>query len=392
MLSSAAVSPPIPCRLPLLLLLSLTACQKPAPVAADAGPAPVAATPARPAAPLLQEEAAQARFSNRDAQLTKDGLRLVFASTRDGLPQLYVTDAQAPDAPVLRLTHMRTRISAPLLLAHERTVLFRAETGQDGSTGLFEVGLDTGTVAPLTPGARLVRDPPLAPGGAPLRVLFSGRRVGEPTSTLYGLDLLPGAEPEPLFRDRGPGLLSDVAWDGERALWVHGTSLRSAAVSVVTAADGKARQLYPASGQAPVARARFANDDAHVLVATERPEGGVLLLLDAGSGRELARFTHAGGPVSDVLVAHEGGTAAVLVGAAGSEQLRLLDARTLKPRAPVRVPAGALALGRFSADGELLTLTWGPEGAEGRTNILGVEVRTGRVRALRQDGAPQPPG
>lgn len=377
-----------------LVLSSLAACSRSdrAPPAADAGAAPASAREQHTAPLLLQEAPARTQFSNRDAQLTRDGLRVVYVSTRDGLPQLYVADAHTPDAPVVRLTQLRQWLSSPVLPSHERSVLFRVETGQDGSTALLEAGLDTGMVAPLTPGARLQRDAPLVPRDAPLLALFSARKAGVPGSTLYRLDLLPGSEPEPVHRDAGPGLLADVSARGERALWVNGTSAREAALWVVAVDGGKARRLYPAAAGAlrPVLGARFSADGERVLVATEQEgaRGGLLLALDAHTGRELARF-EAPGPVGDVQVAPEGGLLAVVAGPRGGAGLRLLDARTLAPRSTVRLPPGELELDHFTSDGAQLTLTWGEPG--GRTNIFALDVRSGQVRALRRDGAPDLP-
>ncbi|HET9450690.1 MAG TPA: S9 family peptidase, partial [Aggregicoccus sp.] len=164
-----------------------------------------------------------------------------------------------------------------------------------------------------------------------------------------------------------------------------------AALWVIGVDDGKLRQLHPAAGaRGPIHGARFSEDGERVFVASEQEggRGGLLLALDARSGRELARFAHPA-PLRDLQVAPEGGRVAVLAGAPGAAELRLLDARTLKQRAHVRLPPGELELGHFSEDGAQLTLTWREPG--GRSNIFVLDVDSGRVRALRKDGAPSLP-
>src|SRR5678809_1182199 len=119
-LSGAAVSP----------------AQTPAATPALVAPDPPADTPrakqlAKPAAAFYDA------FTDGEPAFTRDGERVVFVSNRDGLPQLYVSDAARPDSAVTRLVSSTERVSGPLALADGKRVLFRSDTGADENWSIF---------------------------------------------------------------------------------------------------------------------------------------------------------------------------------------------------------------------------------------------------------------
>src|SRR5262245_25228669 len=69
-------------------------------------------------------------FSNSDALLARDG-QVVFVSTRDRLPQLYVGEVSKPDQAPRRLPVPREPVAAPRLLPDGKTLVFLSAIGAD---------------------------------------------------------------------------------------------------------------------------------------------------------------------------------------------------------------------------------------------------------------------
>lgn len=94
-------------------------------------------------------------FSNSGAVLAPGG-QVVFVSTRDGLPQLYVGAIGEPD----RLPAPPERVVAPRLLPDGKTLVFLSDVGSDRKFHVFRIGLDGSGLADLTPTGELRRMAP----------------------------------------------------------------------------------------------------------------------------------------------------------------------------------------------------------------------------------------
>src|SRR4029079_17235502 len=157
---------------------------KPPPAAA---PAVVDATPDTPSAVHAARDAELAKavtpiidaYTNFEPELTRDGKRLVFASTRDGLPQLYVSDASKPDAPATRLVTSSERHTSALPLPDGKSLVFRSDHGADENWSFYRVNLDGSGLVELTPGAKWSRNPAVVVDSKPDTLFYSARAMAD---------------------------------------------------------------------------------------------------------------------------------------------------------------------------------------------------------------------
>jgi dipeptidyl aminopeptidase/acylaminoacyl peptidase len=338
---------------------------------------------ARKAEPLVDA------FINNEPRFTPDGKQLVFVSNRDGLPQLYVADAARPDAPAKRLFEWRERVTLVSATPDGKAVLFLADKGADENWSIWKAGLDGSAPVELTPGEKLNRDNAFMPDLAPDTVYFSGRPMNAAQSTVFAVPASGGAT-RVVYQDAQPGFLADVSRDGRQALFIRYPSQSENYLLHVDTASGQTRQLYPKEGKVSVFEARFSADGRTVYVATDGGgEQALLLALDAASGRETARYVEknpATALISELEVAKSGGLLALSLDAGNRNEVRLLDARTLKPRAKVALPLGQGGMGRFSEDGRRLGVTWSTPASP--TDVWAVEAKSGGVSPLRRESRP----
>ncbi|MFL5376439.1 MAG: alpha/beta hydrolase family protein, partial [Myxococcales bacterium] len=114
-----------------------------------------------------------------------------------------------------------------------------------------------------------------------------------------------------------------------------------------------------------------------------------LLALDAATGKEKARYVEkkpALGTIDTIAVAKKGDALALLIDAGNRTELRLLDARTLKPRANVRMPLGQGFLSTFSEDGRRFLVRWSTPTSP--LDPWAVDAKTGKVAPLRKEARP----
>jgi dipeptidyl aminopeptidase/acylaminoacyl peptidase len=398
----------------LFFAVMVAACggSKSTPVAPEpAPPAPPPAAPAPPpapradAAPTVPAGADAARdaelaklaaplfeiSSNSGAQLTRDGKRVVFVSDRDGLPQAYVAEIARPAAPPVRLMTTAERITSPTVLPDGKAIVFRSDHGADENWGLYRVNLDGTGLAALTT-AKLQRDPPYVVDGAPDQLFYAARATTDVATTVYRTSSKAAGEEQVLYKDPKPGGLADVSRDGKRALYLRYLSQSENHIVVLDLATGTTRPLYPAAGaKVHIDGARFSADGKRALIATDGGGDQALLLsLELASGKELARYVEqhpATASITDLEVARRGNTVAFAVGAGNHDELRVLDATTLKPRATVAVPLGNGGVDGFSEDGKRIAVTWSTPNAP--ADILALDAATGKLAPLRKDAHPQ---
>jgi dipeptidyl aminopeptidase/acylaminoacyl peptidase len=342
----------------------------------------------------VAELASQARplvdaFINSQALLTRDGRQVLLVSNRDGLPQLYVADAARPDSPARRLLESNERVVITKLTPDGRSVLVRSDTGADEHWSLWKVGLDGSAPVELTPGEKLNRDAAFVPDHAPDTIYFSARRMSEAASAVYALPA-GGGTPRQLHRDDKPGFLTDVSHDGKQGLFLRYLSSSEHYLQHLDLASGETRLLYPERGRVTISAARFSPDGRTVYVATDGGgEQSWLLALDAQSGKEKARYVEkhpATARIGVIAVAKTGDALALSLDAGNRSELRLLDARTLKPRATVTMPLGQGSVQDFSEDGRRLTAVWSTPSTP--TDAWVIDAKTGKVAPLRTEPRP----
>lgn len=352
-------------------------------------------------------------FQNSDALWTKDGKRLVFTSTRDGLPQLYGSDAAKPESPAGRLFSTRERISEAVLVKDD-AIVFASDHGADENFSIFKTGSDGNGLVELTPDAKLDRESLHWAEGTPDVIYYAGRSMKSAGTTVYSASLKGPAGEKTLWTGDLPGSLTDVSRDGARALVLQFATFDDfKLLSVPLGGAGKPVQIYPAAkpgataggargggasasagakdgGKVTIFDAKLSGDGKRVYVGTDAGgEQAIVLALDASTGKELARYAEskpAVGAVENLEVAKAGNTIAVTIDAGNHREVRLLDATTLKPRSAVELPLGFGLAGKFTEDGKRLAVTWSTPAAPG--DIFVVDVATGKVSPLRKDARP----
>jgi dipeptidyl aminopeptidase/acylaminoacyl peptidase len=397
--------PILPCALLFAVACGGSSSNEPEPVSAS--PVPPAAgsagaetnavpdTPSGEAAKKVAEYAARVEpvvhaFTNMSGIYTPKGDKLIFSSNRDGLPQLYVADAAAPDAPA-------TRISTPERVVFGesfdgKTIVFMSDKGADENWSIFRVAFDGSDLTELTPGVKLQRDRPIAPDRNANALYFSARDQSKPETTVFTLDLAAGGEPREVYKDPVQGNLVDVSPDGKLGLYIQRMRHTENVLVLVDLAAGTGRPLFGQDKQVSVLTARFSADGRRALLSTDGGgDESFIVALDLKSGKEVARYAETSPKTAragDLEVSRVGNLAAIAVDAGHQVHVRLLDARSLKLRRTIEMPAGNGGLGHFSHDGKRLTLTWAtPE----KPADVYVAVPSGKVTELRSDPRPSLP-
>jgi dipeptidyl aminopeptidase/acylaminoacyl peptidase len=363
-----------------------------------AAPATPAAGPAAPDAPAGADAARDAElgklvaplvdaFTNTGAFFTPDGKSIVFGSNRDGLLQLYVADAASPDAPARRLVTTTERIGGASVTPDGKAVVFQSDKGADENWSLFRVGLDGKDLVELTPGEPLDRDAPVLPDGAGGVMFYSARAAADVGTQVLSQPSAPGAVPKTLYADPKPGWVPDARRDGKEVLFVRMASRSEMTAILIDVATGKARTIYPASGNVTIHDAKLSADGKRVLVSTDGGgEQALLLSLDAATGKELARHEETSpktAQIEGIAVSPRGDHLALRVHAGNRTEIRLMDARTLKPGKTVDLALGSGTVSDISADGKRLAVTWSTPSAP--TDLVVVSTATGTPLPLRKE-------
>jgi len=328
-------------------------------------------------------------FLNTAGVLTPDGKRLVFLSNRDGIDQLYVADAAKADSPATRLFTSSERVTGARVTRDGKAVVFRSDKGADENWSISRVDLDGKNLTELTPGETLNRDDIFLPARASTMMYFSARKKEQGASSIYGLPIA-GGEVKKIYGIDSFGRLLDVTPDGHHLLFERVPSINDNILEVVDSATGKAVKLYPAKGPATINDAKFSGDGKRIFVSTDTGgDRAVLLALDATSGKELARYTDpasATASVLDVVMPVTRDKLACVIDAGNHNEIRLLDAATLKPSAEVKLPLGSGAVTDFSDDGKSVLVAWSTPNMP--TDLFALDFSSGKVAPLRNEPRP----
>jgi dipeptidyl aminopeptidase/acylaminoacyl peptidase len=399
----------------LLVFLAACADAAPPPAAPPAPPSPPVAPPA-PAPPPVSSEPTvltdaqktrdEARvplataivdaysnwggfFSSLVANVSPDGRHVVFASTRDGLPEIYEGDTAHVAAPPRAVTLGPQRAIWADYTLDGKSILFLRDDKGDEKHHIWRVGVDGAGLVDLTPGEALHRGEPKQVRNRPGQMLFDGRRKTSPEQMVF-LASTSGGEPKLVYTNPRPGRLEHVTSDGQRALFVDVVSFGDAALLEIDVPSGRAKRVYPPEGtKAAVFAAAYSADGSRILVSTDQgAESSVLLALDAKTGREVGRYTNESPKTGRLSfdVASSGDRIAVRVDAGNHGEVRILDARSLQLQREVKVPLGDVLLGRFQRDGKAFSILVSQPNHP--ADIFSVDAKSGEVRALRDDKRP----
>jgi dipeptidyl aminopeptidase/acylaminoacyl peptidase len=329
---------------------------------------------------------------NSDPVFTRDDRQVVFSSSRDGLPQLYVGEIARPAAPPRRLGRSTERQWSPAMTPDGKAVVFRSDHGADENWSYFRINLDGSGRIELTPGARLRRDAPHLAEGKPDTIFYSARATSDTSVGVYRTSATAPGEEILIYRDDKPGRLLDTSHDGRWGLFWRDVSGSETYLLALDLETGAIRPVYPRAGSAvSITDARFSADGKRALIATDGgAEQALVLSIDLATGRETARYVEARpatARISRIYPDASSGVVVAMLDDGDHGDLRVLDATTLTRRAAVALPLGSGTGGAFSHDGRRFALTWSTPNVP--NDIYAVDVATGRVAALRKEARPQ---
>ncbi len=324
-------------------------------------------------------------FSSLVARFSPDGKRFVFGSQRDGLPEVYLGEVAHPDAAPKRVTSGPERAIWGAFAPDGKSILFLRDEKGDENQAIWRTGLDGDAPVNLTPGEKLHRSEPFFVRASPKTIFYDATRPSALGVQVFAQSLDGGA-PKLVYADPGVGGLADVAPDGARGLFVRVPTQSDNHLFTLDLKAGTLRPLYPPEGKrVGLYATAFSEDGKRVFVSTdEGGESSVLLALDPATGKELARFTNEPASAAmQIAVAPKGDRLAVRSDLGNHGEVRIFDAKTLKPLRAVKVPLGDVQLGSFSSDGAsfslLISLPDQP------TDVFSVNTATGDVHPLRAD-------
>jgi dipeptidyl aminopeptidase/acylaminoacyl peptidase len=327
-------------------------------------------------------------FSTLVASYSPDGKRVLFGSTRDGLPEIYLGDVAKPDGAPKAITRGPERAIWAAFTHDGKSIVFNRDTKGDENHRLYKANLDGSNVVELTPGEVMHRDEPFEPSKLPGTIFYSAAKTTDTTSRLFRQSL-GGGEPREaklVYSQPIPGGLGDVTPDGKRALFVEFHSDVDLLTREVDLATGQAHRVYPPEGaHAPLHSVGYSEDGKRVFLVTEEKDKNVLLALDPATGKELGRFVHEPNPSATlgVLVAPKGDRLVLRIDAGNHGEVRILDAKTLKPVRDVKVPLGDVQVGAFRPDGGAFSLLVSLPNQP--ADVFEVSMATGAVKPLRAD-------
>ncbi len=368
------------------------------PVAPNPPDRPIAQTPGEPTHPpagsvdpdTLTGDAAQRvaeltrqvagpidAFLNTSPVFTRDGKRIVFLSTRDGLPQPYVATIGGEPT---RIATTSQRIGALIAAPGGKDVVFSSDTNADEHWSFFRVGLDGKNLIELTPSTKLNRDRMIVPDGRPSQLYFTARRMSEAKSTLYVTPATTAGEPKALYTDPIPITLRAVSADGKAGLLRRFPSRSENHLLRVDLDSGAVRQIFPTRGNVSIFDAALSRDGKRALVATDNGEEQALLLsLDLATGKQLAKraFTPPTAQIASIAIAKEGGLVAVTLVVGTRAEIHVIDGRSLVERTTVAMPPGSGMATEFSDDGKQLLVTWSTP--DRPIDLFVVDARSGKI-------------
>lgn len=324
-------------------------------------------------------------FSTLIANYSPDGKQILFGSTRDGLPEIYLGEVAKPAAPPRAITSGPERALWARFTADGASILFTRDVKGDENFAIWKVPVAGGEPVNLTPGEPQRRSEPRLPRGAPTTMLYSTSTNTALTTRLVQQDLSGGA-PKVVYSQELPGGLVDVTADGKRALVFAARSNQDAEISDVDVATGAARRVYPAAGAtAGLYSANYSADGKRVFVVTDDGDRVVLLALDPATGKEVGRYVNTDVPTAQlaVLPSPKNDRLVLRIDAGTHGQIKILDARTLKVQRKVKVPLGDVQVGAFRDDGRVFSILISRP--EQPADVYSVDAASGAVKPLRAD-------
>ncbi len=334
-------------------------------------------------------------FVNVGAELSHDNKHVLFRSNRDGAPQLYLGDVAKPSAPPQKLTNGPERVGGAAFTPDGKFILYISDEGADEKWRIFRVKPDGTDTKELSFGEKLNRSLPLVPRDKPDLMVYSARRQSEALSRVFTAPIAGGTS-QVVYTDTKPMFLVDVSHDGKVALVMRALSPSEQVLFQIRldAVDAPAVRVYPAEGKkAHVGDAGYSPDAKRIFVTTdEGGEGSHVLALEPSPKAPALEFavrarydetSPTTAALDDIRVSPLGDRIVVSVDAGDRNEVRILDAATLKPRAHVKAPLGTVGVGAIADDGRSFTLVMST--ADQPHDIFRADIASGKVTPLRDD-------
>jgi WD40-like Beta Propeller Repeat len=233
-------------------------------------------------------------FSSLVADLSRNKKRVLYASNRDGVPEIYAGDTAKPGEAPLAITRGPERAIWASFTRDDRFILYTRDEGADENWRIWRAAPDGSSPTLLTPGPKQHRDEPMLPRGKP-KIMIYTTHVSTSAASQLVVQPIAGerAEPKIVYEDPAPAFGADVTADGARALLLRWKSASDLVALEVETAGGKAAvRLYPPEGtKANVSAAAYSADGKLVYLATdEGKESFALLAMDRKTFAVKARW------------------------------------------------------------------------------------------------------
>jgi dipeptidyl aminopeptidase/acylaminoacyl peptidase len=327
-------------------------------------------------------------FSSLVGEISKDKKRVLYGSTRDGVPEIFIGEVDQPSEPPRAITHGPERGLWASFTRDEKHILFTRDEGADENWRIWRAAPDGSSPTLLTPGPKMHRDEPRLPRNKPDLMVYTTHVTTSPASQLV-VQGISGGEPRNVYEDASPAFATDVSADGLRALLVRWKSASDLVLLEVDTAGGKpATRLYPPEGaRATINQASYSADGKEILVATdEGKEGFALLALDGKTHAQKARWAVDDPPfaaIGSLAVSPKGDRLAVGIDAGNHSEIRILDARKLTVQHKLDLPLGTGNVGAFTEDGK--GFTYWLSTPDRPADVFLADAATGAAKLLRED-------
>jgi dipeptidyl aminopeptidase/acylaminoacyl peptidase len=327
-------------------------------------------------------------FSSLVANLSNDKKRVLYASARDGVPEIFVGDVAKPGEAPRAITRGPERAIWASFTRDDKFILWSRDEGADENWRLWRSAPDGTSPTLLTPGPKQHRDEPLLPRKKPDMMLYT-THVHTSLATQLVVQSIAGGEPRTVYEDPGGAFGIEVTDDGSRALLVRYNSSSDIVLLEVESAGGKPpARVYPPEGtKANINGAAYSADGKAIYVATdEGKEGFALLALDAQTHAPKARWAvdePRSAAISGLTVSPKGDRLALSIDAGNHNEIRVFDAKKLVVQRKLDIPLGLAGVGTFTDDGK--GFTYWVSTPDRPADIFLADAATGAVKPLRDD-------
>ncbi len=327
-------------------------------------------------------------FSALVANWSPDGKHILFGSTRDGIPEIYLGNPARPaDAPHAITTGPERALDATFTW-DGKYILFSRDHEGDENQAIWRAAPDGSGATNLTPDATMRHDGPLLPRQHPDVMFFVASRTTETTATLYQQSIA-GGDAKQIYTQSAEGGAADVSPDGSRVLVGEFHSNDDVAINEIDVATGKAHRVFPPEGKhTGLGGIAYSADGARVYLSTVEGDTTVIYAVDHATGKHLARYVDKAHPTAGLRLvpSPRGDRVALGVDAGDHGEVRILAARTLKLERDVTVPLGDVQVGAWRADGRTFSVLISRP--DQPADVFAVDGTNGKVTALRSDARP----